>query len=68
MVENGKVYQQRTRGPECSAAVMALQSPGQPPRQVTLVRYQISAPVADLSAPVTMSGKVALPDPDGQRH
>ena len=45
MVENGKVYQQRTRGPECSAAVLTIQSPGQTPREITLVRYQISAPV-----------------------
>ena len=45
MIENGKVYQQRTRGPECSAAVITLQSPDQSPREVTLVRYQVSAPV-----------------------
>ena len=44
MVENGKVYQQRTRGPECSAAEITVQSPGRAPREVTLVRYQISAP------------------------
>jgi C-terminal peptidase prc len=42
MVENGKVYQQRTRGPECSAAVLTVQSPGQAPRQLTLVRYQVA--------------------------
>jgi len=44
MLDNGKVYQQRTRGPECSAAVLTPQSPGQQPREVTLVRYQIAAP------------------------
>ena len=43
MVENGTVYRQRTLGPECSAAVLTVQSPGQPPREVTLVRYQVSA-------------------------
>ena len=42
MVENGKVYQQRTRGPECSAAVLTVQSPGQAPRQLALVRYQVA--------------------------
>jgi len=42
MVENGKVYQQRTRGPECSAAVLTVQSPGQAPRELKLVRYQVA--------------------------
>ena len=45
MVENGKVYQQRTRGPACSAAVLTVQSPAQTPRQVTLVRFQLAAQV-----------------------
>jgi carboxyl-terminal processing protease len=45
MVADGKVYQQRTRGPECSVAVLTIQSPGQSPRDITLVRYRISAPV-----------------------
>jgi carboxyl-terminal processing protease len=42
MVENGKVYQQRTRGPECSAAVLTVQSPGQTPRELMLVRHQVA--------------------------
>ena len=45
VVEKGKVYQQRTRGPACSAAVLTVQSPGQAPRQTTLVRYQLAASV-----------------------
>ena len=45
MVQNGKAYQLRTRGPECSAAVLTLQSPGQLPRDLTVVRAAIAAPV-----------------------
>jgi carboxyl-terminal processing protease len=45
MVVNGKVYQQRTRGPECTAAVLTVQSPGQPTRDITLVRYRVTGPV-----------------------
>jgi len=43
IVDNGTVYRQRTLGPECSAAVLTIQSPGQQPREVRLVRYQVSA-------------------------
>jgi carboxyl-terminal processing protease len=45
VVVDGKVYQQRTRGPECSVAVLKVQSPGTLPRDVTLVRSQVVAPV-----------------------
>jgi len=45
MVENGVVYQQRTRGPACSAAVFTVQSPGQAPRDIPLVRHRINAPM-----------------------
>lgn len=43
LIEDGKVYQLRTRGPECSAAVLTIASPGQSTRAVTLVRYQVDA-------------------------
>lgn len=43
--ENGKVYQQRTRGPECSAAAFTVQSPGKQPHDITLVRYHFIAPL-----------------------
>jgi carboxyl-terminal processing protease len=32
------------RGPECSAALLTLQSPGQKQRSLTVVRYQVAAP------------------------
>jgi carboxyl-terminal processing protease len=44
IVSEGKFYQQRIRGPECSASVFTVQSPGGTPRRLTLVRYQIQAP------------------------
>jgi carboxyl-terminal processing protease len=44
LVENGKSHVMRLRGPECSAAVLTVQSPGKASRNVTLVRYKISAP------------------------
>ena len=57
VVEKGTVYQQRTRGPECSAAVLTVQSPGQQPRDVRLVRYQISAPVPVYARLVTTTDR-----------
>jgi carboxyl-terminal processing protease len=44
LVENGKSYFQRVRGPECSALRLTVQSPGQAPRDILLMRYKISAP------------------------
>jgi carboxyl-terminal processing protease len=35
--------QQRTRGPECSVAILTVQSPGQEPRDIPLVRYRVQA-------------------------
>jgi carboxyl-terminal processing protease len=43
MVDKGFVYP-RTLGPECSAAVVRVQSPGEAPREVTLVRHPVAAP------------------------
>jgi carboxyl-terminal processing protease len=60
VVEKGTVYQQRTRGPECSAAVLTVQSPGQPSRDVRLVRYQISAPVPVYARLVTTTDRSRL--------
>ncbi|HZY43950.1 MAG TPA: S41 family peptidase, partial [Anaerolineae bacterium] len=42
LVENGVSYPQRVRGPECSAVVLTVQSPGQSPRDITLLRYRVS--------------------------
>jgi C-terminal peptidase prc len=42
IIENGVEYLHRLRGPECSAAVITVQSPGEPERNITLVRYLIT--------------------------
>lgn len=42
VVENGKPYPERLRGPECSGAVLTVQSPGGVPRDITMVRDHIS--------------------------
>jgi carboxyl-terminal processing protease len=45
IVENGEAYPHRVRGPECSAVTLTLQSPGEAPRDLMLVRYRITAPL-----------------------
>lgn len=45
LVEGGKTYIQRIRGPQCSAVVLTVQSPGQAPRELMLVREKISGGV-----------------------
>ncbi len=45
IVEHGEAYPHRVRGPECSAVVITVQSPGEAPRDVTFIRYRISAPL-----------------------
>ena len=42
MVVDGAI-QPRTRGPECSVAILTVQSPGQGPRDIALVRYRVQA-------------------------
>jgi len=42
LVENGIPYVQRVRGPACSAIVLTVQSPGEAPRNVTVVRFSIN--------------------------
>lgn len=44
IVQDGKAYPQRTRGPECSAVVLTVESPGAGPRDLMFVRYRITAP------------------------
>jgi carboxyl-terminal processing protease len=44
LVENGKSFVQRIRGPECSTLRLTVQSPGREPRDVILMRYKITAP------------------------
>jgi carboxyl-terminal processing protease len=43
LVENGIVYNQRMRGPECSAVRITVQSPGASSRDVSLIRDKISS-------------------------
>ena len=45
LVENGVPYPQRLLGPECSAVVLTVQSPGESPRDITLVRSHVNAPI-----------------------
>ncbi len=42
LVQNGNVYTYRVRGPECSAEVLTVQSPGEAPRSVLLLRHKIA--------------------------
>ena len=44
MAKDGKSYLYLARGPECSATVLTVKSPGRAPRQVMLVRQQIDSP------------------------
>lgn len=59
IVEGDEAYPHRVRGPECSAVVLTVQSPGQPPRDITLVRYRITDPVPILAE--------LVPTADGSR-
>lgn len=43
LVQNGQPYSQRIRGPECSVARITVQSPGEGPRDVVLVRYKVTS-------------------------
>jgi carboxyl-terminal processing protease len=55
IVEAGVAYPQRVRGPECSAVVLSIQSPGESPRQVTFIRYHVTAslPIGVETVPTT---------------
>jgi C-terminal peptidase prc len=41
VAENGKVYSNLTHGAQCSTAVLSIQTPGQRPHDVMLVRYRV---------------------------
>jgi C-terminal peptidase prc len=45
IVDNGESYVYMARGPECSATVLTIKSPGQAPRHVMLVRQRIQSPL-----------------------
>lgn len=43
LIQNGQPYSQRIRGPECSVARLTVQSPGEQPRDVVLMRYKVTS-------------------------
>jgi len=45
IVENGVAHPERTRGPECSAVILTVQTPGQASREVTFVRARVTTPL-----------------------
>lgn len=59
IVEDGVAHTQRVRGPECSAVVLTVQSPGGEPRRIQLVRHRFGT-----SAPVVAD---RVPTADGSR-
>jgi len=60
LVENDKSYPLRVRGPECSAVVVTVQSPGEAPRDITFVRYHITAslPIDARLAPTSDGSRI----------
>jgi C-terminal peptidase prc len=45
IVQDGVAYPHWTRGPECSTVILTVQSPGQAPRPVSLMRFRVSGPL-----------------------
>lgn len=60
IVEGGVAYPHRMRGPECSGVVVTIQSPGQPPRDVTFIRNRITAslPIDARLVPTTDGSRI----------
>ena len=56
----GEEFGDRLRGPECSAVVLTVQSPGEAPRDVMLVRYSIQGniPIDARLVPTTDGSKI----------
>jgi carboxyl-terminal processing protease len=44
IVREGEPESYRTRGPECTALVLTVQSPGEAPRDIMLIRHRITTP------------------------
>lgn len=59
IVREEEAHIEIVRGPECSAVVLTVQSPGEEPRQVMLVRERISSPMVIQSS--------LIPTSDGSR-
>jgi carboxyl-terminal processing protease len=45
IVEGDQAYPQRVRGPECSALTLTVQSPGEEPRDILMMRSRITDPL-----------------------
>ncbi|HSB91074.1 MAG TPA: S41 family peptidase [Anaerolineales bacterium] len=60
VAEDGQAFPQRVRGPECSAVVLTVQSPGEPPRLVEVVRQRFvaSSPVLAQLVPTTDGSRI----------
>ncbi len=60
LVENGEAHSERVRGPECSAVVLTVQSPGEAARDVMFMRYRIttSLPIVARLVPTTDGSRV----------
>ncbi|HET7012054.1 MAG TPA: S41 family peptidase [Anaerolineales bacterium] len=60
IIQDGLAYPHWTRGPECSAVVLTVQSPGEAPRRVTLVRFRVSGslPIDARLVPTTDGSRV----------
>ena len=60
LVQNGKIYTYRVRGPECSAERLTVQSPGQAPRDILIIRHSIQGnpPVDAHLVPTTDGSKI----------
>jgi carboxyl-terminal processing protease len=60
LIENGKPYSQRIRGPECSAARITVQSPGGEPRDILFVRFKVtsSLPIEARLVPTTDGSRI----------
>ncbi|MBI3242518.1 MAG: PDZ domain-containing protein [Chloroflexi bacterium] len=44
IAQDGEAHPQWVRGPECSAVVLSVESPGQSPRDLAFIRYRITDP------------------------
>jgi C-terminal peptidase prc len=60
IVDGEDVHLERVRGPECSAVVLTVQSPGEAPREVTFIRSRITAslPIDARLVPTTDGSRI----------
>jgi carboxyl-terminal processing protease len=45
LIEDGEPHSLRMRGPECSVARVTVQSPGESPRDIIMMRYKVTSPL-----------------------